>query len=82
MEERLIRFLKDNKAWSEFILELRKATKGATVESVMHGLKVSNSFDVALYDGVVLDYDSDLTEIDWRELSYKWVDLLKNEEVS
>ena len=82
MRDKFTRFLKDNKAWSEFLLELRKATKGATIDSVMHGLKASNSFDVALADGVVLDYGSGLTDIDWKELNMKWVEELKEEEQS
>ncbi len=81
MRDKFIRFLKANRAWDEFQLELKKATKGATIDSTMHNLKMSKSFDVALADGVVLDYNSELTDIDWKELNMKWVDMLKNEEV-
>ena len=81
MKDELIRFLKDNHAFNEFKIELKKATKGATLDSVMHGLKSSKSFDVALKDGVALDYNSEITDIDWEELNSKWTELLKMEEV-
>ena len=82
MKDKLIRFLKDNHAFNEFKIEVKKATKGATFDSIMHSLKVSKSFDVALVDGVSIDYNSEITDIDWEELNKKWIELLKKEEVS
>ena len=82
MKDKLIRFLKDNHAFDEFKIEVKKAIRGSTLDSVMHNLKASKLFDIALVDGVSLDYNSEITDIDWKELNKKWIELLKKEEIS
>ena len=81
MKEKLIRFLKDNHAFAEFKEEV--TAKGYS--DLDHALKV---IDMHKAWNIVLSHDKAfalgnlITDIDWKELNVKWVEMLKAEELS
>jgi hypothetical protein len=71
MRDKLIRFLKDNHAYEEFLHEIAPFT----IEDLTQRLNTSP--ETILEDGYMIHYHIAESAIDWRALNEKWKEKVK-----
>ncbi len=71
MKQKFIRFLKENHAFKEF---------NAATDFTFNEVWNTHRKHSLLLNGVVILYKNGLSDIDWEDLNYKWVEVIKTEE--
>lgn len=77
MKEKFIKFMKKNHAFQEFLEEIRPDT----IDNLNTQFKDGGA-EFVLCDGAIFFYKDAKTDIDWDILNRKWVEMMKEEELS
>lgn len=77
MKQKFIRFLKDNHALKEFLMEIVPDSLDDLNEQFIDG-----GAEFVLCDGAIFFYKDAKTNTEWEDLNKKWIEMMKEEEVS
>lgn len=77
MKDKFIKFMKKNHAFQEFLEEIHSDT----IDNLNTQFKDGGA-EFVLCDGAIFFYKDAKTDIDWGRLNRKWVEMMKEEEVS
>lgn len=80
MKDKFIRFLKDHQAFKEYEVEIEESLIGELFSSILERIdKEEESISDLFADGYNFYYEDAVTDVDWKNLNYRWVELLNKE---